>query len=713
MKRKTSPQKKLAVASQRKIDANELPVIAPEQARPLMRALLLANPNYFGTVKNSPIKPVLGIQEDTSYEELDCIGFQPQLSRLEAVVYVKQQSGYDGGICTDGSQEYVRFYLSFNNGVTWQDQGISSFTAYDIPGNGRLEYAVTLPINPPESFCLVESLPLVRGILSWNYPPPANAPAFVPVWGNVVEAQIQIKPRHLIIFNELLTQAKVKLPAAFSAAIDLTQSVSTATPKSLTAAELQELYKDKNVPASRFLFTEIQNQTAAVPTAQTAKTWVDLSSSSINWPVIIGPIFNPNGNTSYEQLDCIGFDPNRDVLVGVVQVKLPTGYLGGLCTAGSTEYVAFWIDWNDGTGWIYAGTASVSVHDIKTIPKSGLEYAVCLPLDDANRRKLCTAGAVTPQVRAILSWQTAPPPSNPNYVPTWGNQLETRIQIYPGAAVPPGTADISIIGGVGIGDIDVTNSGLTLPGATFALNNSPTDPWGQKRQSPFCGTVTVQGVATLGYYYRVLVRQAGTLTSFPVVTPFSTVDWLGNGTLRSPLDAAGHFAYVPNAQNTDNLLAAWSASGGALWEVSLELSEEILGIFNVVSQTPWYRIQLNSTAPFVDIHIDTGAGDCASFAVGTTITGHFVATSAYFGDFGLSVEPNTTAFPSNSPTPATGTSATAAAPGGNPWSLSLASPTKMSPCGYTVTVCATDLTIVNSAYVGLQSCKPTGFCLVA
>src|SRR5260221_5321734 len=101
------------------IDAvKALAALDPEQARPHLRMLMLANPNYFGTIKKSPFKPVLNIQSDTAYEEIGCVGFHTQLSRLEAVVYVKQQSGYSGGICTNGSQDHLRFYLSFDNGVT-------------------------------------------------------------------------------------------------------------------------------------------------------------------------------------------------------------------------------------------------------------------------------------------------------------------------------------------------------------------------------------------------------------------------------------------------------------------------------------------------------------------------------------------------------------------------------------------------------------------
>jgi hypothetical protein len=57
------------------------------------------------------------------------------------VVYVYQPSGYGTDVCGAGTPEYVRFHLSLDNGATWQDQGMTSFQAYNIPegtegGNG-------------------------------------------------------------------------------------------------------------------------------------------------------------------------------------------------------------------------------------------------------------------------------------------------------------------------------------------------------------------------------------------------------------------------------------------------------------------------------------------------------------------------------------------------------------------------------------------------
>jgi len=56
--------------------ATEVP---PERAQ--FRALLVGNPNYFGTLPKSPFKPVIKLQGNTTYEELKCVGFHPQANR--------------------------------------------------------------------------------------------------------------------------------------------------------------------------------------------------------------------------------------------------------------------------------------------------------------------------------------------------------------------------------------------------------------------------------------------------------------------------------------------------------------------------------------------------------------------------------------------------------------------------------------------------------
>jgi hypothetical protein len=703
--------------SAKNISINQLPL---EQARGNLRLLLLANPNYFGNIAQSGFKPVLNIAGDTAYEELGCVGFSPSFSQLEAVISIKQNSGYEGGVCTSGSQENVRFYLSYDGGATWLDQGVASFTAYDIPGPKPLDYSVALPVSLPEDICFIENLPMVRAILSWNYIPPANTPGYSPIWGNVVNVTIQAPAFKFIIFDNLLALAKVKLPENVQQAVDLKQTVAAAPKKALSAAELSTLYKGKPVTPARYLFTEIAKSSATqsiagVPSpsataAAGATAKISLASLGVNIGDVIGTILSTSGNTDYEELDCVGLDTNRGNLVGVVKIKLPYGFNGGLCTAGSSEYVAFWVDW--GSGYEYEGTATLNTHDISSLPAGGLEYAVVLPVDLSSHMKPCSNGAQTAKVRAILSWQTAPPTTNPNYVPVWGNQSNALVQIPSGQAFQVGTPNIAIIGGVGVDQIDTTGStaqpGTTLPGALFALQGTPADPYDTFRQCPFGGEIVVQGLPSVGYNYRVWVKDTSSPFPTMVTNPIETTDQYGNSTKRFP-DSKGFFSYLDNSLNIDDNLAYWYSSGNDLYYLWLEIADSS---DNVLGQTAKYLIQVDNTSPVVDIHIDSG-GDCKQFnpITAPTINGHFVVTetgtgtTGQIGHWGMGTLPG-----GNAPVPSSGINDTGAAPG-EAWSLSLAG---MAPCGYVVLLDGWDNTIVNSAPGSWNGAsKSVGFCLVS
>lgn len=144
------------------------------------------------------------------------------------------------------------------------------------------------------------------------------------------------------------------------------------------------------------------------------------------------------GNTKYEELRCLGFHPERDQLEAVIEVKLPYGYSGSLCSAGSYEYVRFYVDW-DGDGNFEdagedVGIASLNVHDIPDDEArcrdraKPLSYAMRIVL---HPRKFVCRHPNLVRVRAILSWSTPPPPETPDYPPVWGNVLEGWIQIQP------------------------------------------------------------------------------------------------------------------------------------------------------------------------------------------------------------------------------------------------------------------------------------------
>jgi hypothetical protein len=679
------------------------------QERERFKGLLLANPNYFGNLVESPFKVVLPISGNTYYEELACVGYQPQQQRLEGVVYIYQPSGYGTDVCGQGSTEYVRFYLSYDNGATWQDQGMTSFRAYNIPqgteGAKRLEYAVSLPVSPTRKLCFLNPLILVRAILSWNNPPPPNQPNWTPVWGKVRDASILVEPRRFIIPLEIFEASKTKLPPHFSEIVDLETPMPAKT-KTLGAVELSALYRDKGVPAHRFAYKELSAFVSS-PTTLSAEAFQSQYPNIAIDPGIIGALFPPtDGDTSFEELVCIGLDPNApDQLVGIIKVKKTAGYSGGPCTNGSNEYVTFWGDFDgNGTFETCLGTTSVRVYDLTVIPQNGVFFAVRLPVDLAQYRQPCKQGPKVVRIRATLSWSVAPPCANPNYVPTWGNREETLINIAPVEQEPSG--HIAILGGIPVSMInnnigDLAGRGLTTPDAVFATNNLPPDSFG--RLCPFGGRVSVQGAPINGYSYIVEVSPDASVWT-PVLTDLVVTDQFGNTSVHKANPVTKRFDYLDFTANVNALLAEWDSSGDALWYVRLSVFDG----GGTLQGTDTHLIQLDNTWPDASITITTGTGDCGKFPPGTLLAGNFVATDLYLGSYSLGVAPAVNPAGVGVPNPSSGLVNTAAAPGGDGWTLDT---TGMEPCGYIVQVVAVDRAIVNSQSVGHYSSNSAGFCL--
>ena len=66
------------------------------------KQMVLGNPNYFGTFKKFGTKAVKPFSGDTSYEQLTCLGLQPDSQLLEGVINIKQNSGYGTDGCGAG-----------------------------------------------------------------------------------------------------------------------------------------------------------------------------------------------------------------------------------------------------------------------------------------------------------------------------------------------------------------------------------------------------------------------------------------------------------------------------------------------------------------------------------------------------------------------------------------------------------------------------------
>ncbi len=726
--------------------------IEPERAQ--FRELIMKNPNYFGNLKVSPYKPVKVIGGDTAYEEIRCIGYNPQFERLEAVVSVKKEYGYSGDVCSAGSPEYVRFYVDWNNDGNWVDVGLASFTAYDVPGNKPLEYAVTVELSPEEKFCTVEHLPRVRAVLSWNNPPPPDDPDFVPVWGNVKEARIQIDPLKLFVIGDLLKLAEVELPESLLASIDLSQPLQVLK-QEVSLAELKNAYKDKGIPAHRFMLADVQKMLdKPALTAELKETGLTgvMAELDIDVAGMIDELLETDGDTRYEELRCVALNPNQDVLVATLTVKRPYGYSGDLCKEGSYEYVAFWEYDEIEQMWLYLGTALVNVHDIHGIPRDGLQYSVFLPVNLSRHRRPCFKGASVVKIRAIMSWNVPPPPHNPEWVPTWGNREEVLIHVKPGPAVG---ADEQVLyvesaGNMAVCDVDQGTGLATGTGIIAAF---------QANESPFGGVVTITGLITnppntmegeKPLKYRVFVRpyEPGKSDAENPWQPLSNRFWVkvteqtGSSlpvqkSVEQKIDSDGYYTYLEDLKGSawryvaGRVLARWAtADSNGMWEIKVEakaadgtlIKTGAVACLDGTTRST-VRLRLDNVRPKASITI-TGfqrnavmhsASECGEFVVGDVIYGKYTATDKHFGALSLSVNPD----PNPSlPAPAKprpdpmGPTAYPAVPtngvSDHDWKLDTED---MRACGYTVHLHVRDRTIVNSGHIGWHSNDYVGFCL--
>ncbi len=678
--------------------------------------LIAGNPNYFGNLKQSPFKPIVAIASDTAYEEVTCIGFNPASNVLEAVIQITQPAGYGGNPCGTGSFEYVRFFLDYGTG--WEDAGFAAVhvndvaTANDCAGvaGKPLSYAASVQIQPKSNWCFFPVLPKVRAILSWQQIPTAGDAAFTPIWGNVLERHIQIQPR-LLLFEEVALQISKEVqqvipPAQLSAIAKM--PIPLPDPGPIDLAQLTKLYSAKKtataaIPSHRFGFPELHavlkgpDANAKSVTAGISK-WASLG---LNWQSALAALSELDADVAYEQLECLGMegDSGLERLVATFRIKQPGGYGGGLCTAGSAEYVAFWADWDNTCQYTYLGTVPVQVHDIAGIPADGLVYTAVLPVDVGAHRESCDKSKIA-RVRAVLSWAVPPSTVDPNALDFWGNRIDTHVQIRPGDVPNVLSPRIAILGGIATSLID--GAGLTTPAAIFAGTNFPADDQNLGRQCPFGGRVEVQGYSFPGLKYRIQVKPTAGGLWQNVVTPLWLVRWDGT-TYQVLPDAQGFFDYQQHDQNIENLLGLWDTGGDDQWFVKLEIADmadnPILGAVPDIDV-----LQLDNTAPQAVLHIDSG-GDCGKFAVGAVLNGHFVGRDLNFGGYSLYT------LPFNGPiSPSGGTVQTAVAPG-DVWTLNTAG---MTPCGYVIELDVSDRSIVNSGYASHnRASSSAGFCLLA
>jgi len=398
--------------------------------------LIAENPNCFGSFAQIELPPADPFSNDTSFEELTCVGYNPDLEVLEAVVQIKRSRGYLGYNSSPGSYEYIRFYVDSGSG--FQEVGLVAINVHDLPHGADgakqatmpLSYAASVPYTPPHhADCGDPALPLVRAILSWQSIP--TSPEFPVTWGNSLDRRIPLKPgpKKIAATAENSLEAGPGTPRKTAV-----PSLSGPPPDSapLTLAQLAEMYSgmENQIPKHRFAYLEANSALSApdVSSELLASKMAEFAALKIDWANTVGALTEKDADVSFEQLDSVALEgtPGSERLIATFRVKQTAGYSGNLCSAGSLEYVAFWADWDDRRSFTYLGTVPVKVHDIDRPVDEDLCYMAVFPVDLNAYRQ----GGEVPKIariRAVLSWAVPPSTRNPNALNFWGNSIDTLV----------------------------------------------------------------------------------------------------------------------------------------------------------------------------------------------------------------------------------------------------------------------------------------------
>ena len=741
--------------------------------------LILVNPNYFGTFPKLGGKPVKPFSGNTTFEQLTCLGLNPGSALLEGVIDIKLHSGYGTDSCGAGTTEFVRFFVQDSTG--WNDVGLTSVQVYDLAGPLPLSYAVSVDFKEARKFCFTENIVHVRAILSWEWAPPPGDPTFIPVWGNVVDADVQVAP--LLFFEipiaELIAQKTISIDPGVLKDVNTAQSLPASPPKTLSFGELKSLYAHEKVPSHRFGFElatklskgPIDNALNQISAAQASPSANLLSAGDLAG--ILGALEKTSGDTTFEQLTCAGYNPQTRELEGVIQVKLSSGYSGGLCTPGSTEYVSFFGLF--GGVWNALGTAQVQVHDLKAAsPTHPISYAV---FRISNLTSVPCEKLEGVPLRAILSWST--PPTGPGFIPVWGNVLNTHVQ--PQIAVGDGEQmRLMRIGRVTASNIDNV-SGLAVVDPVFApiglgyvTGDCPDSgsPWIGKivqPDSPFGGETITEGdfIPKIDVFDHVtgmilpgtmpIIYQAWVTP--PVGLPFQLTDTFGielyppsaiggvfylqhvvpaPGPVPSGVPGTQYYIYYESDLQAVNprTLAIFEAGGlpegnytieirGFKWNGANYAPVAPKGkMIHVYNGYPHFELTsggppIQAFRPQVFITITSPSGDCGDVQVGDTIIGSYSVTDEFFGVVGVALVPITIAGvpqPENPVVLSNNNNGVGEViydgtnTGGTSGTFTL-STTGMTPCGYTILLGAWDRALANNACSGHYNQEGVGFCL--
>lgn len=584
-----------------------------EFERAYFKELITKNPNYFGTITDKALveafPAVSEMKYNTKYEKLVCVGLYPEDDLLEAVIEVKLPYGFNGSLCQQGSKEYVSFFIDYNDGAGYvsvgapAEVGVHNISFVD---GGHLYYAVKRSFIPKEILgCSTPQIVKLKAILSWESIP--TGPDYVPSWGNALEVDVQIRPKIKGLTLRPIPLIELQAADKFIVIGDKME-IKEFIDKSIEVEE--GIIKEGKVEKERLEFKKLvaKNPNYFGSISKSAEKDVimkavyklppetvgDLLPKLAVNPDMLVPVNPVDPKTRYEELKCVGLHPEDDLLEAVIEVKLPYGFNGNLCTLGSKEYVAFYVDW--GAGYQHVATSTVGVHDIPEVDDKHLFYAVNAKIPDIEEKlKTCDHENIV-KVKAILSWNVDPTPYGSTYSPTWGNVLLRDIQIRPedGANAQ---CRIEIINEVHVDDIVQSGVDQGLAIKIDASNNTVVGT----HDRPLGGMIACWGNINIpnAAHYRFRYSEDGGSTWKTVTDKRKARNILGWSITRSP-DIQGWFSKSEYDTDVSNYsltaLVHWRSHGrNGLFLLRLELADATK--IPLPGQTHDVYIVLDNTGP--------------------------------------------------------------------------------------------------------------------
>lgn len=526
------------------------------------KALLADNPNYFGNLTDSPRAPVTRLVARTDYEHLVEIGYHSADERLVAVCHQTQADGYGSEVTGCGSTEFVRFYLSHDDGDTWLDYGVSSFAAFNLrestPTGG---VASSASISLPHALLDLPGRSIrMRVILSWQLCPPPEQPFWQPVWGNVLERQIVAR-----------TDATEATEAGCAASASDTRPVVDHTGEIGASLSARRAYAYRDALDQHATELHADAFTALLGMQEEP---VELDEAPLH---ICAMALDANSPTSLVII------ARLDAILGNAPWPQPSAQYINVWRLGATEHQSA----------RFLGSTSFSM-----TPGCANGYLIArLPVDLSFERRPGHAGPSVLRLRATLTSVRPLSEQLPEQSSDPRRMSESTVFLPPGPA--PVQGKLSIIGGIAVDNID-PEVGTTLPYARFAGSNLAADDLG--RACPFGGLIRLHGPAlATGFSYSIEIRPVDGGPATTLKRPIRLKRADGTSWLHHPDPENGRFAYVPFEYNIEQLLGEWVSEGDqchtvTLWTYQME---------GKPSGMDSYRVQLANSAPDCDLIVKT------------------------------------------------------------------------------------------------------------